>query len=370
MKIIKPTLLLNKARTLRNIERMAQKAKNNGVRFRPHFKTHQSAHIGEWFRDFGVNAITVSSLDMAGYFAQHGWQDITVAFPVNILEIEQIKALSAKITLHLLVEAPEVARFLEAQLDWRVHVWLKVDVGAQRTGIAWNDMDALLALAKTIGQTQHLALRGLLTHAGHAYRARTQAEIAGIYAEMMARLTAVRDRFALAGFPGLEISIGDTPSCSVIADFRDVDEIRPGNFVFYDVMQLTIGSCAEEDLAVAVACPVVAKHAARRELVLYGGAVHLSKDYVTTMLPGRGETKIYGYLALPEPAGWGPRLPHTYVSALSQEHGIVKTTPAFCEQAQIGDLVMVLPVHACLTAHLLRKYVTLEGELIELAVLT
>ena len=68
MKIIKPTLLLNQERALRNIERMAQKAKQSGVCFRPHFKTHQSAVIGEWFKAFGINKITVSSIDMAEYF--------------------------------------------------------------------------------------------------------------------------------------------------------------------------------------------------------------------------------------------------------------------------------------------------------------
>ena len=43
MQIETPTLLLNEAIARRNIERMANKARQNGVRFRPHFKTHQSA---------------------------------------------------------------------------------------------------------------------------------------------------------------------------------------------------------------------------------------------------------------------------------------------------------------------------------------
>jgi D-serine deaminase-like pyridoxal phosphate-dependent protein len=84
--IQKPTLLLSRQRAMANIEKMAQKALHSGVRFRPHFKTHQSAQVGEWFREFGVEAITVSSVEMALYFAQHGWRDITIAFPVNLLD--------------------------------------------------------------------------------------------------------------------------------------------------------------------------------------------------------------------------------------------------------------------------------------------
>ena len=49
---------------------MARKAKDNGLIFRPHFKTHQSIEIGEWFRESGVNKITVSSLTMANYFGR------------------------------------------------------------------------------------------------------------------------------------------------------------------------------------------------------------------------------------------------------------------------------------------------------------
>jgi len=75
-KIVKPTLLLDEQRAVQNIERMVEKAGKNGVLLRPHFKTHQSAEIGEWFRSRGVHAITVSSVDMAEYFIDHGWKDI------------------------------------------------------------------------------------------------------------------------------------------------------------------------------------------------------------------------------------------------------------------------------------------------------
>ena len=59
--IQKPTLVLNEERARANITRMAEKARANGVRLRPHFKTHQSAAIGDWFEAAGVRCITVSS---------------------------------------------------------------------------------------------------------------------------------------------------------------------------------------------------------------------------------------------------------------------------------------------------------------------
>ena len=83
LQIAKPTLLLDTQKVRRNITRMAEKVQRSGVRLRPHFKTHQSAVIDEWFRAQGITDITVSSVDMAIYFARHGWDDITIAFPVN-----------------------------------------------------------------------------------------------------------------------------------------------------------------------------------------------------------------------------------------------------------------------------------------------
>ena len=97
MNIQRPTLILNEGRAKRNILNMAQKAKQSGVRLRPHFKTHQTLPIGEWFKKFHIDSITVSSVDMATHFAEE-WGDITIAFPTNIREIAKINALAKKIS--------------------------------------------------------------------------------------------------------------------------------------------------------------------------------------------------------------------------------------------------------------------------------
>lgn len=355
MHIHTPTVILNAQIARRNIERMAAKAKHSGVRFRPHFKTHQSAAVGEWFRTAGVEAITVSSLSMAAYFAEHGWQDITVAIPVNWLEIDRINALAARIKLNLLVESVETTQFLQANLVHPVNIWLKIDTGYHRTGLLWDHLPAIQSVANAIQQSDKTRLTGLLTHAGHSYSARSQAAIQTIYQETVTRLQQVK---ASLGMDQLELSLGDTPCCSLIEDFGAVDEIRPGNFVFYDWMQTQIGSCGWEDIAVAVACPVIAKHADRNTLVLYGGGVHLSKDHLRL---ANGQPH-YGAIVQWQGDGWGAPVPDTYVSSLSQEHGLVKTIPSFFEQVKVGDVLLVLPVHSCMTCDLLKSYQTLDGE--------
>lgn len=88
LKITRPTLLLDENKMLANLQRMLEKAERTGTELIPHFKTHQSKEIGQLIKEKGVKKITVSSMKMAEYFAQNGWNDITVAFPFNPLEID------------------------------------------------------------------------------------------------------------------------------------------------------------------------------------------------------------------------------------------------------------------------------------------
>jgi len=185
--IEKPTAILNEAVARRNIARMAAKVRRSGIRFRPHFKTHQSAAIGEWFREEGVSAITVSSVEMARYFAAHGWRDILIAFPVNWLEIAHLNRLAAEIELGLLVESVETARFLGERLTAPASVWLKIDTGYGRTGLRWDDAEGQIAVARALSSGRTI-LRGLLTHAGHSYAARSQEAVGAVYAETLSRL--------------------------------------------------------------------------------------------------------------------------------------------------------------------------------------
>jgi len=139
MRIKKPTVIIDEKRVRGNIERMALKAQKNGVRFRPHFKTHQSAEIGEIFKEFGVSEIAVSSIDMAVYFTKHGWKDIVASIPVNIRQIEEINELAGQISLGLLTESIESAEFLAENVVSPVNVWIEIDTGDCRTGLDWKD---------------------------------------------------------------------------------------------------------------------------------------------------------------------------------------------------------------------------------------
>ena len=113
----KPTLIIDTAKVKLHIENMQSKATASQVIFRPHFKTHQSAEIGQLFKERGIVKITVSSVSMARFFARHGWKDITIAFPVNLSEIDEIEQLASHITLNLLVESTFSTQYLADHLE-------------------------------------------------------------------------------------------------------------------------------------------------------------------------------------------------------------------------------------------------------------
>ncbi len=201
-----------------------------------------------------------------------------------------------------------------------------------------------------------------MVHAGQTYGESSPAAVRSVYDETLARLEWARSRLGEYGFPGLEFSVGDTPACSILDSFPGVDEIRPGNFVFYDLMQAGIGSCTVDEIAVVVACPVVAQHSERHETIIYGGAVHLSKD---VMVRPDGSMSYGGVVLLDRGGAWSEPLANARVRSLSQEHGILAVDSDadwdVLGKVPVGDLIGVIPVHSCLTADLLNCYLTQDG---------
>jgi D-serine deaminase-like pyridoxal phosphate-dependent protein len=350
-----PAMIVDETRARANIRVMAEKAHKSGVVFRPHFKTHQSPVVARWFADEGVDRITVSSVRMAEQFAETGWKDITIAFLLNPLELPRITDLAEYLDrkggrLGLTVDSVAAA---QAVADLDVDVWIKMDTGYGRTGVRWDQTDTLTEILAVLEKPA-----GLLTHTGKSYEARGGDGLRALFAETVERLTAAREG---TKHPNLKLSVGDTPCCSAVEDFTGIDEVRPGNFVFYDLMQLQIGSCTETQLAAAAVCPVVGIYPERNQVVVHGGAVHLSKESLQ-LEDGR---KIYGQLgALESPpggrsVGLGKVLADAPVISLSQEHGVIEVTDGICEDLEIGDLVVIWPVHSCLMCNLLQDEIVI-----------
>ena len=192
-----------------------------------------------------------------------------VAFSLNILEMEAINRLAKSVKLNVVIENRETAKVLAKRASAKMGVYIKIDTGYHRTGILASQTGAIDFILEDLSKNKKLTFKGFLTHTGHTYQAQSTHEIFNFHFDALLKTKNLRNQYQ-KDYPQLEISLGDTPSASICGNFNGVDELRPGNFVFYDLMQHHLGVCKLEDIAVRMVCPVVAKHTSRNEIVIYG----------------------------------------------------------------------------------------------------
>ncbi|MFA8301391.1 MAG: alanine racemase [Hyphomicrobiales bacterium] len=351
-----PTLIIDKEKCINNIKRMYEKAINNNISFRPHFKTHQSAIVGDWFKEMGINQITVSSVDMAIYFADNRWEDITIAFPANIHQYQEINQLSQRITLNIILDHIDTASVLSERITTKTGVFIEIDIDYHRSGICYTNLDYINKLLNIIEDSNYLEFKGFLTHTGNTYSAENKGEIISIMNKASQVFESLRKNY-IQRFPDLITSYGDTPSCSIADSFQEFDELRPGNFIYYDFMQQQLEACELEEIAVSVACPVVGKYPERNEIIIYGGAVHFSKEnlYLDDAISYGYPYKIISHQNDNEEC-----LTHANLKALSQEHGTIRLSIEDMNKVNIGDIIFIYPIHSCLTADLIKDIMIIE----------
>lgn len=323
----------------------------------PHFKTAQSHIVGEWAKEYGIKEITVSSIKMAEYFCGQGWENIHIAFPFNPLETKKLNELAKNqsISVQLINEA--VTEKLTNELEHPVGFFIEIDAGYGRTGVEVTDFGLIEAILRKAKKSKNLSFKGFYLHPGHTYYIENKKKI---YEESIAALRMLKNKYRTE-YPNLVTRVGDTPGCSVIDDFGDVDEMGPGNFVFYDMMQVNLGSCSMEDVAVALAVPVVDIKKDRKEILVHGGGVHLSKD-VHQEPDG---SKNFGEVVYLNENGWEIPIQRSFLKSISQEHGIINASDELLTKVKIGDLLGILPVHSCMTADCMGGYLSMNGEKID-----
>ena len=340
-----PAFLVDKAVLQRNCDRMRAKAAASKVIFRPHVKTHKVVEIGRMQHGGESGPITASTLAEVELFASAGFRDITYAVPIAPEKLERAAGIARGIErLNILIDSFDALDAIES-FGFPFDVFLKVDCGYHRAGVNPDD-PASGVLARRLLDSNNVRFRGLLTHAGHSYHATNVDEIRAVAKEETAVLTRFRERAAHDAIR----SIGSTPTASVVERFTDCEEVRPGNYVFYDAFQSTIGSCRFEDVAVSVLATVVGSYPERNTIIVDAGALAMSKDTGPDHInPQFGFGIICDLDLKPQPT--------MKLVALSQEHGKIATL----QPVAVGTQLRIVPNHSCLTAAMYDRYHVLEG---------
>lgn len=355
-----PVLLLDRTRLLRNIARMRDRATQLKVSLRPHLKTAKSAMVAQLAHDGAKGPLTVSTLAEAAYFAKAGFRDITYAVPIAPQKLEQVAAIMQDgVDLKIITDHAGVAETIATSgvaLGATFRVLIKIDCGLGRAGIAPNAAE-LLPLGRALSQPG-AELAGVLTHAGHSYGAKSIAQIEEIAEAERTAVVLAATRLREAGLACPIVSVGSTPTALFAKHLDGITEMRPGNFVFFDLFQAGLGSCDVEDIAVSVLASVVSHHHTRNHLLIDAGGLALSKDTGANLhSPGTG----YGRVC--RPTGAQP-LPGLAIHDVHQEHGLIggpQAPPVDFTAFPPGTRLRVLPNHACMTGAMYDRYYVTEG---------
>lgn len=342
-----PALLLDIDVLEANLRAMALRCEALGVRLRPHVKTHKCVEIALAQRALGASGVTVSTLPEARALADAGFDDMTWAFPVIPGRVDEAAELADRVRLGVLVDSLEAVDALAAR-DGQFRVWLKVDCGYGRAGVD-PATAAPRVLAERIGEAD-LELVGLVSHSGDAYRASSRAHMRRIAELERERIVALAAELESAGFPGLEVSVGSTPSMSACDSLDGVTEVRPGNYALYDYTQVLLGSCGVSDCAATVLASVVSTSPARGTCVVDAGALSMSLDPGPSQLGRRS----YGEMLDPQASGGIRR--NARLISLSQEHGVLSVA------LPVGTRLRLVPNHSCLAVACFDAFSVVRGE--------
>lgn len=358
-----PAVLIDRARVLRNIDRMQAAADARGIRLRPHAKTHKSPVVARWQIERGASGICCAKLGEAEVFADHGVGDIRIPYPLNLANADRVIELARRVRLSFIVDHRQVAREWSGALSRAgvtVDVLVKVDVGFHRCGIDPDPATAVPFIAD-VARLPGLRLKGLLSHAGQAYHASSEGHLREMAASEAATLRALAEAARASGVAIEEVSAGSTPIARYSLLQDGLTEYRPGNYVYFDRTQVGLGAASLDDCALTVLARVVSKPAPDR-LVFDSGSKTLSND------GGRGFTPAAGYGAV---VGTGTTaskamqvLPHLLIERLSEEHATVRVTDG-AAAPEPGDLVRILPNHACVVSNLVDQAWLLDGDEVE-----
>jgi D-serine deaminase-like pyridoxal phosphate-dependent protein len=344
-----PAVLIEQPRVLDNIDRMQEAADRRGIRMRPHAKTHKSAVVARWQIDRGAIGICCAKLGEAEVFADAGFTDIRVPYPLNPVNAPRVLHLLERTNLSFIVDHLDVARGWSAAMAAAgrvVDVLIKVDVGFHRCGIN-PDPATAIAFIKTVASLPGLTLKGLLSHAGHAYHASSEDELRTIAEAEAQTLHSLATRAREEGVQIEELSAGATPTARHSLEQDWLTEYRAGNYVYFDRTQIALGAATIDSCALTVLATVVSKPAEDR-IVLDCGSKTLAADLARGFTPVPGHGSVFRSMALRP----GLRPDNgLLVERLSEEHATVRVMSGTTTLAP-GDRVRVIPNHSCVVSNL------------------
>jgi D-serine deaminase-like pyridoxal phosphate-dependent protein len=172
-----------------------------------------------------------------------------------------------------------------------MNLFLKVDCGYHRCGVDPHSAETV-AIPRGIAEASNLRFAGILTHAGHSYHCGTKAARLAVAVQERDVMRELAGRLRSAGIEVPIVSIGSTPTITTVDHLEEIDEARPGNYIFFDAFMASTGTCSLDDCALTVLAAVVHRDLRRGKVITDAGAIALERSRTCRVRPcGYGQLR-------------------------------------------------------------------------------
>ena len=352
-----PSLLIDMDLVQSNITAMQKKADKYGVALRPHTKTHKMPELAKLQIAAGASGITVAKVGEAEVMAATGISDIFIANQIiGVSKLERIRQLARHIKIRLGVDDPAQIDQLETVFRDESHpveVLIEIETGENRSGVMQEEQ--LIRLVKHIQAQTSVSLKGVFSHEGHTYKAKSSEDCRRLCLDSQNRTLWAAKLVRDLGADIDTVSIGATPSLMHSEVLPGISEIRPGTYIFMDAAQGAAindySRCAATVLASVISTPTVER------IVLDSGAKALT---LQTRTEGICATSGYGLVK---------NSANVRLSGMFDEHGLIHDL-ALRAELKLGDKLEIVPNHICPVCNLYDSaYAVSQGNVLgELAI--
>lgn len=362
-----PCLLIDQQKMRHNIARLSRHIEGLACKIRPHVKTHKSIEITQEIIAGGnVSGITVSTIKEAQHFFANGFSDILYAVGIVPNKFAQVRALREQgCDIKVILDSLEAAILLidyAQRNSCSFSVLIELDVDNHRAGVNPSS-DDLIEIAKALAYAPDIHFVGVMTHAGGSYQCATLDAQKALAIQERDLSVFAAERIRKHKIPCPVVSIGSTPTAFAIDDLSGITEVRAGVYVLFDLVMAGLGVCNENDIAISVLGSVIGFQKQKQHVLIDAGWMAMSRDRGTN---GQAVDQGYGVICNHK----GEIQSGLILHSANQEHGIIGTRSQTLSSEQelkqlnqfnIGDLLRVLPNHACATAAQYETYYLVSG---------
>ena len=231
-----PALIVDLHAFEANLQVMADFAKAQGVRLRPHGKTHKSAVIGKRQMALGAVGLCCQKVSEAEALVAGGVSDVLVTNEVlGMNRLARLAALTARARIGICVDSDlGLVQLIDAaaKATRPIDAYVELDVGAGRCGVI--RIEDAVALVERISAAKDLRFGGIHAYHGMAQHLRSPQERKAAIDFAAGRARELVAALEVLGIMVPVVTGAGTGSFPIEAASGVWNEIQPGSYVFMD----------------------------------------------------------------------------------------------------------------------------------------